>query len=205
MKINSIKLKSNRNSNIFIIEADEQQFEFHSDVIVKFGIATNAEIENDIFQKAKEESDYIICLNTANNYLGASLKTGKQLKDYLIKKSFSKKIVDRVLEKLKEYGVVNDKIYASAFVNSNENKFSKRMLQQKLLSKGVKKEEFEESLNECNDRELCVTFANKFMKNKLMDDKTKEKLIRHLQYKGFNFDDIIFALNKLKINIDENI
>ena len=184
--------------------AEDQEYIFHSDAIVKFGICSNSEIDDSIFNKAKEESDYIICLNTANNYLGANLKTQKQLKDYLTKKQFTKETIYKVLDKLNEYGVINDKTFANAFINSNQNKFSKRIMQQKLISKGIKKEEFDETLAEYNDRELCVTFATKFMKNKIMDDKTKEKLLRHLQYKGFNFDDIMYALNKLKINIDEN-
>ena len=204
MKIDGIKLKSNRNSNIFLVMAEDQEYIFHSDAIVKFGICSNSEIDDSIFNKAKEESDYIICLNTANNYLGANLKTQKQLKDYLTKKQFTKETIYKVLDKLNEYGVINDKTFANAFINSNQNKFSKRIMQQKLISKGIKKEEFDETLAEYNDRELCVTFATKFMKNKIMDDKTKEKLLRHLQYKGFNFDDIMYALNKLKINIDEN-
>lgn len=204
MRIESLKLKSSRNSNIFIVTAEGEEFVFHCDAIVKFGISSNSEIDTATFNKAREESDYIICLNTANNYLGANLKTRKQLKDYLVKKSFDKKIIDKVLNKLDEYGVINDKTFANAFISSNQNKFSKRVMQQKLISKGIKKEEFEENLTEFNDRELCVNFATKFMKNKIMDDKTKEKLIRHLQYKGFNFDDIVYALNKLKINIEEN-
>ena len=201
MRIESIKLKSNRNSNIFIVVAEGEEYILHSDAIVKFGICSNSEIDLSVFQKAKEESEYIICLNTANNYLGANLKTKKQLKDYLVKKQFTKETIGKVLDKLNEYGVINDKTFANAFIGSNQNKFSKRVMQQKLLSKGVKKEEFDECLTQCNDRELCVTFATKFMKNKIMDDKTKEKLLRHLQYKGFNFDDIMYALNKLKINI----
>ena len=203
MRIESIKLKSNRNSNIFVVLASGEEHILHSDAIVKFGICSNSEIDSKTFEKAKEESDYIICLNTATNYLGANLKTKKQLKDYLTKKQFDKKIITKVLEKLTEYGVVNDKTFATAFIKSNENKFSKRVMQQKLMTKGVKKEEFEETIAECNDRELCVKFAVKFMKNKTLDDKTKEKLLRHLQYKGFNFDDINFALNKLKINFEE--
>lgn len=203
MRVETIKLKSNRNSNIFIVVANNEEYIFHSDAIVKFGICSNSEIDDVTFKNAKEESDYIICLNTANNYLGANLKTKKQLKDYLTKKSFDKKIVNKVLDKLNEYGVINDKTFATSFVRCNENKFSKRVMQQKLLSKGVKKEEFEEILSDCNDRELCVQYATKFMKNKTMDNKTKEKLLRHLQYKGFNFDDINYALNKLKLNNDE--
>lgn len=204
MKVESIKLKNKRNSNIFNVVVDGEEYVFHSDAIVKYGIFSNCEIENITFSKAKEESDYIICLNTANNYLGASLKTKKQLKDYLAKKQFASSTINKVLDKLNEYGVINDKTFADAFIRSNENKFSKRVIQQKLLSKGIKKEEFVDALTECDDRELCVYFATKFMKNKIMDDKTKEKLLRHLQYKGFNFNDINYALNKLKINIDEN-
>mgnify|MGYP003293558048 CR=1 FL=1 len=43
------------------------------------------------------------------------------------------------LSKLKEYSVVNDKIYAQAYINSNSN-FSKNKVKQKLMQAGVKNE-----------------------------------------------------------------
>lgn len=200
MIIESLKLKSNRNPNVFEVIVNGQTFLLYSDVIVKYSIGIGKEIEKESFLKAVDESNYIICLNCATNYLGSRLRTSKQLKEYLRKKEFDKNIILKVIEKLNEYKVLNDEEYAKSFVKVNANKYSKRALEQKLMQKGVNKQNLEQSLEECDDKETCVMFANKFIKNKEINRQIIEKLIRHLQYKGFNFEDINYTLKKLKLN-----
>ena len=162
MIIESIKLKSKKNANIFNVVADGNTFVLHSDAIVKFGIATNKEVEAGQFFKAVKESDYIICLNVATNYMGSRLRTLKQLKDYLTTKGFNYETINIVLEKLGEYKVVNDEEFSKSFIKVNSTKYSKKMIQQKLQQKGVKKQDFVESLQEIDDKETCVHFAKSF-------------------------------------------
>lgn len=221
MKIISIKVKSSKTNQIFWVELEGEAdnrlqkyfvknkfnkpnlFELHSEVIVKYGLATNLEVEQDTFLKYLEESEYLIALNVATTYLASRLKTTKQLKDYLYKKEYKTNTINKVVDKLKEYKVLNDDYYAEMYINSNENKMTKRAMQNKLASKGIKKEDYEECLQEVNDRDLVVQIAQKFMRTKSHTKENYEKLVRHLSYKGFNFDDIKFALNHFKFEENE--
>jgi len=221
MKIISIKLKSSKSNQVFWVELEGdcscklQQyfvknrfnkpnlFELHSEVIVKYSLATNLEIDENKFLILLEESEYLIALNTATTYLSSRLKTIKQLKDYLYLKGYKSQTINKVIDKLEEYNVLNDDFYAECFVKSNENKLTKRAIENKLSSKGIKKDTMEQVLSEVSDRDLVVPIAQKFMKNKEKSKENFEKLSRHLAYKGFNFDDIKFALNYFKFE-EEN-
>ncbi len=201
MIIEHIILKSKTNSNVFVIQTDLGEFIFHSDIIVKFGLVVG-EIETEKFNLAKIESDELIAMNVAMKYISSKIKTEKQVKDYLYKKEFHKNIIEKVVEKLKEYKVIDDKTYAEMYIRSNPN-FSKRKAEQKLNSFGVKKDLAEELTNEIDDFGSCLNNAKKFMRNKIMDEKTKEKLVRRLMYLGYNWETIKSTLNKLQIEVED--
>lgn len=195
MKILNLKLKNAKDSNVFIANTDMGEYELFSDVIVKFRI-TKGEIDKENFFSCVEESAEKIAFNLAVKYISSKLKTEKQIKDYLYKHSFKKQTIDSVLEKLKEYGVINDKAFMESYVRSNPY-FSKNKLKQKLTSAGVKKEELAVGLEDVDEFESCFYNAKKFLKNKVLDKQTREKLIRRLNYLGYNWDTINSTLNKL--------
>ena len=201
MEILSFKLKSKTNSNIFVVVTDNGEYIFHSEIIVKYGIS-KGQFDEEIFLKAKQESDELIALSFAMKYVSSNIKTEKQIKDYLYKKEFIKPIVDNVINKLKEYNVVDDKVYADMYVKSNPS-FSKRKVQQKLNSFGVKKDLTDEICEQVDDEESCLKNAQKFMRTKVADKKTQEKLIRRLSYLGYNWETIRKTLNKLNIETEE--
>ena len=201
MEIINLKLKSKNNANLFICSTDIGEFELHSDVIVKSSIKAG-EFEEQKFMQAVQESSEIIAFNIATKYISSKLKTEQQIKDYLYKKDYHKQTVDAVLEKLKEYKIIDDKTYAEAYAKSNPN-FSKNKLKQKLFLNGIKSQIVDESLTEIDDEKSCLKNAEKFLRNKVVDKPTVEKLIRRLQGMGYNWDTIKSTLNAIKFNIDD--
>lgn len=200
MEIYSLKLKSSKNTNIFALSTSVGEVQIHSDIIVKYGLAVG-EFDDAKFELAKQESDQIIALNLVTKFLSSSMKTEKQIKDYLYKKEFKSKTINLVVEKLKEYKLVDDKIFANYYIKSNPN-FSANKLKQKLFLFGVSKNIVEEVLRDFDDFEGCQKSATKFLKNKILDKKTKEKLIRHLMSKGYNWNEINKVLNNLNFETE---
>lgn len=201
MEILSLKLKSKTNANVFVCSTDAGEFDLHSDVIVKLGIR-KGEVEDNCFFQAVQESSELIAFNLATKYVGSRLKTEQQIKDYLYKKEFHKETVESVIEKLKEYKIIDDKTYSETYVRTNPN-FSKNKLKQKLFLSGVKSQIVEESLFDVDDQESCLKNAQKFLRNKELDKSTIEKLIRRLQGLGYGWDSIKTTLNQLKLEMDE--
>lgn len=188
MKILSLKLKSKKDANVFVASTDIGEYDLFSEIIVKYSLV-NGEIDDEKFKRAVKESMEKIAFNVAVKYASSKLKTEKQIRDYLYKKEFKKATILPVIEKLKEYGVIDDKIYMESYIKSNPN-FSKNKLKQKLIMSGISKDLIDDKLNDLEDEDSCLTNANKFLKNKIMDQKTREKLIRRLTYLGYSWDSI---------------
>lgn len=201
MEIINLKLKSKNNANVFICSTDVGEFDLHSDIIVKNGIKVGS-FDDEKFYSSVQESSEIIAFNIATKYISSKLKTEQQIKDYLYKKEFHKQTVDAVVEKLKEYKIIDDKTYAEAYAKSNPS-FSKNKLKQKLFSSGINSNVVDESLIDVDDEKSCVKNAQKFLKNKVLDRSTIDKLIRRLQGMGYNWDTIKSTLNAIKCEIED--
>ena len=200
MLVEKISLKSSRNPNIFIVEIDGEKYILHSEIIVKYGIATNTEIDQDKLAEVVFESDVMIATNLAMNYVSSKLITTKQLKDYLKGKGYKSNVVTKVIEKFNEYGVLNDENFATSFVSIKQNTLSKRAIEQKLMQKGVSKEISKTCLEEFDDTEVAIKTAEKFMKTKEYTEENITKLLRHLSYKGFDYETINKVVGYLKNN-----
>ena len=201
MEIYSFKLKSKTNSNIFLVNTNQGEFTLHSDIIVKYKMGKGL-INSNIFLEAVQESEILIGLNLSLKYISSKLKTEKQIKDYLYKKDFHKQAVEKILEKLKEYNVINDNTYAESYVTSNPN-FSKNKIKQKLIMAGVKFDLSETAVQNIDDDASCLKHAEKYMRNKATDKQTIEKLIRRLQGMGYSWETINHALKSIRCGLEE--
>ena len=198
MLIEKISLKSSRNSNIFEVIIDGEKYILHSDIIVKYGLSTGGEIDKGKLSEVINDSDIVIASNLAMKYVSTKLVTSKQLKEYLRAKGYDANIVTKVVEKCKEYGIINDKNFASSYINIKQNNLSKRALENKLKQKGIGKEITSEYLQDFDDTGVAIATAEKFMKNKEYTEENTTKLLRHLSYKGFDYEVINKVLNNIK-------
>lgn len=200
MLIEKIGLKSSRNPNIFKVQIDENEYIIHSEIIVKYGLATGGDIKQDKLTEVLFESDVMIATNLAMKYASSKLITNKQLKDYLRTKGYKGNVIAKVVDKFNEYGVINDENFAYSYVTVKQNSLSKRAIENKLMQKGVNKDVALSCLEDFDDYVVAVKTAEKFMKNKTYTEDNITRLLRHLSYKGFDYETINKVLNYLKIN-----
>ena len=107
-----------------------------------------------------------------------------------------------IIAKLKEYNIINDELYAETYARTKPN-LSKNRIKQKLMSVGVKSDISTDAVEEIDDYTSCLNNANKYMRNKVADKQTIEKLIRRLQGMGYNWDAIKHTLNQLKCDLED--
>lgn len=200
MFIQTIKLKKNK-ANQFTVTTPAGEFDFYGDVIVKNGIKTG-EVADNVFYLSLDESAVLIAIEKATTYLSGRLKTEKQVKDYLYKQGYKSTVVKTVLNKLKDYNLVDDSVYAESYIRSNPN-YSKNKLKQKLAGFGVKSDLADSLTQELTDETSCLKNAQKYLKNKTIDRVTIEKLTRRLLGMGYNWDTIKSTLNQLKFNEED--
>lgn len=201
MEILSLKQKSKTNPNVMIVSTDNGEYELHLDVVVKNNIKKGL-INDNIFFDCVNQSNDIIAFNLAAKFLASRQKTEQQVRDYIYKKGYHKNVVELVIEKLKHYNLVDDKLYAQSYIKSNPN-FSRQKIKAKLNIAGVKAENYLDALETVDENESCLKSANKFLKNKTVDKAIIDKLVRRLAGQGYSWETINSTLKKLKAGIQE--
>lgn len=154
---------------------------------------------DEVFQKA---------LNLSYFFLKFRPRTKKEVRDYLVKKSspkvrsssgrktypFTGEIIERVLKKLEEMYLIDDKQFAQWYVTQRSARRSKStsLLKRELSQKGVDKEILEEyfAQNEQDENQQAMKALRPRWARlaKLPYEKRFQKAYAHLARRGFSYD-----------------
>lgn len=137
------------------------------------------------------ESEKNTAFDKALTFLSATRKTEKEIRLHLSKKGYLPAVIDYVVEKLREYGFINDEEYAEAYTESASKKKGGRLIRMELKNKGLSEEAIENALSELDEGQELETakgILEKYMRGKTADKATLQKAYRHLMSKGFDYD-----------------
>lgn len=190
LKITDLRqgVKNQNRVNVFV----NSVYSFSLDIsqVVDFHLKVGMEIGNEQLEEFKKASEFGKLYQRALEWTLARPRSVREVRDYLNKKVFEKKLdkryVETITERLIEKGFLNDASFAKWYV---ENRFVKKGVSQKrlkmeLAKKGVSAEIVEMALHgsERNDEdEIRKIIAKKRAK---YDD---EKLIAFLCRQGFSY------------------
>ena len=201
MEITKVEIQKNNEDRVNIYLDDKFYAGMYLDTCIKYGLKAGVSIELEKLDEYIVESEKHTAFNKTVNYLKSTLKTKKQVRDYLYKKEYSAPTIKYVIEKLEEYGFVSDRQYAIAYINTYRKNYGTMRLKGNLIAKGVDKDLVDECLQEAmeeNPESSIMDVAKKYLKNKTLDEKNIQKLIRFLSYRGYEFDSINSLLSALK-------
>lgn len=153
----------------------------------------------DVKNLTKEDWELNNCRERAIYIITNYSKTEKQLIDKLKggKKKYSDTTIEKVIKFLKDHNFLNDEDFAKRFVETHIKNYSKKVIKQKLMIKGIKRELIEKVLS---DEEFSFDDENIVKKLLLkkcpeyyqikdsIEPKDKQKLYAFLLRKGFNFE-----------------
>ena len=167
------------------------------ETVYKYNLKVGQEIVKETLFDLIKENERIEALSKAADYVSKSLKTKRQVKDYLLKKGYSEDLAWEVVDKLKEYDYVNDKEYSKRYIESVSKTQGKRLLEYKLMSKGVRKEDIEHAFaeTETDSKNNAKAVAEKYLRNKEKSKENIAKTYRYLIGRGFSYDDASYALS----------
>jgi len=207
MKITSITIQV-RDPNRVNISIDGK-FRFSLDInqVVDFKLKSGTEIDDDGLAFLEGESRFGKLYGRAAEYCLMRPRSIKELRDYLYKKTLSRRdkngelregypkdITARVLDRLIEKKLIDDRKFATYWIeNRNLSKgISKRKLSAELSAKGVDRSLVEELLNSSErDDDLEIKKIIKKKRSKYDD----QKLMAYLARLGFSYDLIKENLN----------
>ena len=137
------------------------------------------------------ESEKNTALNKALGFLSATRKTEREVRAYLTKRGYLPIVSDYVVEKLREYGFINDEEYAEAYTESAAKRKGGRRIRMELKGKGLSDEAIEGALSGLDEEQELATakgILEKYMRGKESDKTTLQKAYRHLMGKGFDYE-----------------
>lgn len=164
---------------------------------VKYRLKVGQDIEENTLVEIQRKSELQACFDSALNLITTSIKTEREIISRLIKKGYLEEIAVETVEKLKNYGYIDDFDYANRYVSTYKNTQGKRLIALKLKQKGVSQEDAEKAISTLeNQSEQAYILAQKYMKNKVVDAKNLQKCYKYLLSKGFDYDECKFAIEK---------
>ncbi len=189
--------KDKKRVNVFIDGS------FYSGVEEIVLLSNNLHIGDEVDEKKLseiiEESEYTSCFQKASNYILKGSHTVKRVCGYLKEKGYDGKIIAKVVNKLCDYGYLDDGAYAKNYVELKSGHKGKRLLKLELKQKGVSEEDIENALSCIDDEdESAYKTAKKYLKGRLLDDTTKKKCYRYVVSKGFSYDCAKSAIEKIE-------
>lgn len=134
--------------------------------------------------------------NYAIKYL-KNIKTKKDVYDYLIRKGFTDEETSEVCDYIEEVGLVDDDLYVKFFVEDSfriKNKGARKIVYE-LKQRGIDDNKINEAIEEASDMQydaLKEAYERKLEATKSETDqyKRKNKIIRFLISRGFDYSDI---------------
>lgn len=174
---------------------------YEAEILARHCLRTGQSFDESFFEDLKLENGDYACFNRGLSLLEKSMKSEKMVKDYLKEKGYPKSCIDKAIDKLKEYGYIDDENFCESYINSYRQTKSKKKLKYDLLSKGINEEivteKIDQLLDDEEEKENLLKLAEKYMKNKEFDLKNKQKFYNHFAGKGYDYGSILSVWEKI--------
>ena len=199
-KVTKLEIQKNNKTRVNVYVDDEFYCGMEAITALAVGLREGRDVTVDQLREGIHQSEVRIAFSKSVDYLSRYVKTCHQLYSYLLRKGFSSEVVDAVVEKLKDYGYIDDARYAQLYTEQNSKSKGSRRIKQELLAKGVSRQDAETYSQLDNEDMLqsATMLAQKYMKNKSCDIQTLVKLQRYLAYRGYDFDIINSVVNSFR-------
>lgn len=197
MKITALKQQVKRADRYSIYIDGKYVCAFSESEVLKLGLHVGQELDQSELSQLKDDSVQDKARYQAFGQLSRRARSEWELRDYLKRKDYNPEVIDLVINQLSEYGYVNDKKFAEAWVANRRllKATSRRRLQMELRQKRVSDEVISLVLAEDNTDEgevLEALVERKRRQTKYQDD---TKLTQYLLRQGYNYADIKIAIN----------
>lgn len=204
MKVTLVE-RQKKNSKRFNIYLDGKfAFGADEDTLVTFRLIEGKEFTQEVLEKILLETEMGKLIDRVYRLLSRRGRSEREVRDYFKTLSFKRKIKDKeeiseiviesLIEKLKLRDLINDKRFASDWVESRGKKRGTQILKGELIQKGIDREIIEEVISyqssAVSQEEIAEQALEKKMKSfsSLDEIKFKRKATEFLMRRGFSYD-----------------
>lgn len=169
------------------------------DTALANGLRAGMSVDTDFLSHLQLESEKLTALDKSLRHISVSMKTEKEIRTFLKKKGYLEEVENYVIDKMKDYGYVDDETYAASYAAGASKRKGSRLIQLELKQKGVDEQIIESVLLSLTDEtESAKKCLEKYMRGKPFDQATLRKAYRNLISKGFDYDTCKQAIESLK-------
>lgn len=162
------------------------------------GLKVGDEIDEAALSDLQRNSESETAFNKAVGFLAVRLRTEKEVRMKLKEKGYLNGVIDTVVDKLKEYGYLDDSRFAEEYINTYKNRAGEMKIRYDLRRLGVDAAVIEEKLSDLDQDDVLesvVTAAERYLRSHDFD---RMKLSRYLAGKGYPYDLISEAVRRVK-------
>ena len=165
---------------------------------LRYRLKAGEHIELARLDEIQLENEKSQALDKAMTHLSHSMKTEKEVRDFLKKKGYVQAVSDYAVGKLKEYGFLDDGEYCRLYVLSAGKSKGPRLIAYELKKRGADEESILAALGEMTGtQEAAAAALAKYMRGRECTRENLSKAFRHLMAKGFDYDTAKDALAAL--------
>jgi regulatory protein len=197
-KIINLQLKFGKVERFVVTLEDGQELVFTPESVAQFGITPSKEFSENEFLEILKLDGIRQAKDQAMRLLALRPHSRSELIRKMRERGYRMEVIEPALDELEKLNLVNDEDFVKAFIQ-NELRLrpvGRMLLRQKLLERGVVPDVFEPLLKDLYTAEQEIQTARqlseKFQRTHSEENKrkSKEKLVRFLQGKGFSWEQI---------------
>ncbi len=189
-----------------ILLSDGNEIKTYDDVIIKYGLLYNKQIDNVLLNKINNDNNYYEIYYKVVNYINKKLRSTKEINDYLEKNKVTNDDKEKIIKHLQEKNLINDNNYVKAYINDKLYLTNDGLdkIRNDLLNHNISSEIIDNELSKI-DNSLVKEKLEKLIKKKTKNAKysgykLKYKVINELINLGYNKNEILEIYDN--INID---
>ena len=168
------------------------------EVAIKYHLKAGMHIEKAQLDEIQLETEKSQAVDKAMTHLSATMKTERQMRDFLVKKGYTEAVCDYVIEKLQYYKFIDDYAYCRAYINSVHGK-GRRAIEADLIKRKASREAISSALEEFDESDDdAFEILQKYMRGKEINKANLLKGYKYLLSKGFSYDNAQSATEKFK-------
>ena len=200
-KVTDLRRGRSREKRVNVFLDGKFAFNLKSEVIVKDGLQVGQELSASQVEALTRSDHFHSCLNAANHFLSYRPRSESEVREKLQRRGFNSGIIDNVLAKLKEQGLVDDTSFAQ-FWRDNRESFSPRsqwLTRRELNQKGIAGEIIDRMVNEIDDEKNAYRAALSRASRLSVSDYQvfRRRLGEYLKRRGFNYEVITSTVERL--------
>lgn len=192
MRITAIKSQRNRQGKYSIFIDGRYEFSLTDTALLESKLTTGQAITAQQLKEFKELAAENSLYDQASHYALRRLRTTWEMRVYLEKLNASPALIEYILNKLSNIGLIDDAKYVAAYVHDRQSfhPTSRRTILMELRNKHIANEAIDQAFDDGQTDESTALLALITRKRKQSRYQNDVKLTQYLVRQGFNYYDI---------------